>query len=263
MGRWLLGARRLHHGGRRQRGRRRGRFLRRDRIRYIRLSARTKARLPPPARGTPERRTAIHPVGHAMPRPPPRPRARRALRLQRSAPAAENLHLRATHAASKSSVHPKAALSRRGWTPGAFDGTVIHGRRVARCARHEGSGVQTRAFTYSETRTLRRRRPRWRRRCRTINVLGVRQNSAERDWRRHKHLRGDIYEVRADASTRSFRLLFAAEGSYSQVLLSLSVFEKRTQKTPPRELDLADGRLREWRHRGTARKKAVARPKRS
>jgi phage-related protein len=78
-----------------------------------------------------------------------------------------------------------------------------------------------------------------------------------------KHLRGDIYEVRADASTRSFRLLFAAEGSYSQVLLSLSVFEKRTQKTPPRELDLAEGRLQEWRHRGMARKKAVARPKRS
>jgi phage-related protein len=78
-----------------------------------------------------------------------------------------------------------------------------------------------------------------------------------------KHLRGDIYEVRADASTRSFRLLFAMEGSYSQVLLSLSVFEKRTQKTPPRELDLAEGRLREWRHRGTAMKKAAARPKRS
>jgi phage-related protein len=78
-----------------------------------------------------------------------------------------------------------------------------------------------------------------------------------------KHLRGDIYEVRADASTRSFRLLFAAEGKYSQVLLSLSVFEKRTRKTPPRELDLAESRLREWRHRGTARKNAAARPERS
>jgi len=78
-----------------------------------------------------------------------------------------------------------------------------------------------------------------------------------------KHLRGDIYEVRADAATRSFRLLFAAEGNYSQVLLSLSVFEKRTQKTPPRELDLAEDRLRDWRHRETARKKAVARPRRS
>ncbi len=65
-----------------------------------------------------------------------------------------------------------------------------------------------------------------------------------------KHLRGDIYEVRADAATRSFRVLFSTEGRYSQVLLSLSAFEKRTQKTPPRELELALNRLREWRTRG-------------
>ena len=69
-----------------------------------------------------------------------------------------------------------------------------------------------------------------------------------------KHLRGEIYEVRGDATTRSFRLLFSAEGRYSQVLLSLSAFEKRTQKTPPRELQLAEDRLRDWRTRGAARK---------
>jgi hypothetical protein len=78
-----------------------------------------------------------------------------------------------------------------------------------------------------------------------------------------RHLRGDIYEVRADAPSRSFRLLFSAEGSYSQVLLSLSVFEKRTQKTPPRELELAEGRLRDWRQRGRAKKKGAATPRRS
>lgn len=65
-----------------------------------------------------------------------------------------------------------------------------------------------------------------------------------------KHLRDDIYEVRADAATRSFRVLFSTEGRYSQVLLSLSAFEKRTQKTPPRELQLAQTRLRDWRTRG-------------
>ena len=47
-----------------------------------------------------------------------------------------------------------------------------------------------------------------------------------------RHLRGDIYEVRADARTRSFRLLFSNEGRRGRILLSLSVFEKRTQKTP-------------------------------
>lgn len=76
-----------------------------------------------------------------------------------------------------------------------------------------------------------------------------------RDAREHgtdvaRHLRGDIYEVRVEASTRSFRLLFACEGKYSQILLSLSIFEKRTQKTPPSEIALAEKRLREWRQRG-------------
>ena len=65
-----------------------------------------------------------------------------------------------------------------------------------------------------------------------------------------KHLRDDIYEVRADAATRSFRVLFSTEGRSSQVLLSLSAFEKRTPKTPPRELQLAQNRLRDWRTRG-------------
>jgi len=73
-----------------------------------------------------------------------------------------------------------------------------------------------------------------------------------------KHLRQDVYEIRADAPTRSFRLLFAAEGRYGQVLLSLSVFAKKTQKTPRRELELAEDRLRDWRQRGAAR----ARPER-
>jgi phage-related protein len=72
-----------------------------------------------------------------------------------------------------------------------------------------------------------------------------------------RHLRGDIYEVRADAATRSFRLLFSAEGRYRHVLLALSAFEKRTQKTPTREIDLADKRLRDWRIRGAKRPKAV------
>jgi phage-related protein len=66
-----------------------------------------------------------------------------------------------------------------------------------------------------------------------------------------RHLRGDVYEVRADAATRTFRLLFAAEGKHGQILLSLSAFEKRTQKTPLREIEVAQARLADWRQRGT------------
>lgn len=63
-----------------------------------------------------------------------------------------------------------------------------------------------------------------------------------------RHLRGDIYEVRADGMTRSFRLLFSQETRF--ILLGLHAFEKRTQKTPPAELELAEKRLRSWRLRG-------------
>src|SRR5215510_3651960 len=75
-----------------------------------------------------------------------------------------------------------------------------------------------------------------------------------RDVREHgtaaaRHLRGDIYEVRADAATRSFRLLFSCEGKYSQVLLSLSIYEKRTQRAPTQEIELAEKRLKDWRAR--------------
>lgn len=89
-------------------------------------------------------------------------------------------------------------------------------------------------------------------------VAGMKE-VAERGLPAARHLRGEIYEVRADATTRSFRVLFATEGRYSQVLLSLSAFEKRTQKTPPREIELAEDRLGDWRSRGTARRTTTKR----
>ena len=64
-----------------------------------------------------------------------------------------------------------------------------------------------------------------------------------------RHLRGDLYEVRADGAGQSYRLLFAAEGRFAQILLSLHAFSKKTQKTPKKELQLAEERLREWRAR--------------
>lgn len=79
--------------------------------------------------------------------------------------------------------------------------------------------------------------------------------AAMKDVREHgliaaRHLRGDIYEVRADGDRQSFRILFAHEAEHGQVLLSLSGFSKKTQKTPPKEITLADKRLQDWRERG-------------
>lgn len=65
-----------------------------------------------------------------------------------------------------------------------------------------------------------------------------------------RHLRGDIYEVRAARKGRAFRVLFSVEGRRRYVLLALSSFEKKSQKTPPAEIDLAETRLRGWRERG-------------
>jgi phage-related protein len=65
-----------------------------------------------------------------------------------------------------------------------------------------------------------------------------------------RHLRGDVYELRVAVRGRAWRLLFSAEGPRHHVLLALSSFEKKTQRTPLREVELAETRLRDWRERG-------------
>ena len=64
-----------------------------------------------------------------------------------------------------------------------------------------------------------------------------------------RHLRGDIYEVRAEGR-RSIRILFSREGEKGRVLLALEGFEKKTQKTPDHLIRLAEKRLADWRARG-------------
>ena len=65
-----------------------------------------------------------------------------------------------------------------------------------------------------------------------------------------RHVRGEIYEVRANGATQTFRILFAAEGRFNQVLLALESFSTKTQKTPIHEITLAEKRLADWRQRG-------------
>ena len=72
---------------------------------------------------------------------------------------------------------------------------------------------------------------------------------AERGLQAARHLRGDIYEVRSSGDRVAYRVLFAAEGARSQVLLALEAFKKKTQKTPPATITLAQRRLRDWRAR--------------
>lgn len=70
-----------------------------------------------------------------------------------------------------------------------------------------------------------------------------------------RHLRGDIFEVRAFAEGRGYRILFAEEGRRSQVLLSLHAIAKQTQRAPARDIALAERRLSAWRERGRLRRR--------
>lgn len=65
-----------------------------------------------------------------------------------------------------------------------------------------------------------------------------------------RHLRGEICEVRADGDRVTYRILFASEGKRGQVLLALEAFSKKSQRTPPQAISLAERRLRDWRSRG-------------
>lgn len=79
-------------------------------------------------------------------------------------------------------------------------------------------------------------------------VVAVMKRVARNGLAAARHLRGEIYEVRAEADGQAFRILFAQETRF--ILLSLSGFEKKRQKTPPEEIDLAEARLADWRRRG-------------
>jgi len=81
-------------------------------------------------------------------------------------------------------------------------------------------------------------------------VLAAMKEVGERGLDAGRHLRGDVYEVRADGANRTFRILFSAEGKFGQVFLSLVGFVKKTQKIPKRELELAEARLRDCESEG-------------
>ena len=66
-----------------------------------------------------------------------------------------------------------------------------------------------------------------------------------------RHLRRDVYEVRAESIDQSYRILFALEGR--RILLALVVFSKKTARTPPEVIDLAERRLADWRARAGRR----------
>jgi phage-related protein len=82
------------------------------------------------------------------------------------------------------------------------------------------------------------------------DVLAAMRDVARNGMAVARHLRGDIYEVRAEGSQQTFRVLFSAEGRSGQVLLALEGFSKKTRRTPPALRELAERRMADWRRRG-------------
>lgn len=68
-----------------------------------------------------------------------------------------------------------------------------------------------------------------------------------------KKLRGEVWEVEADGEHHvTYRLLFAEDGHDGQMLIGVVFLNKKTQKTPPKYIDLAEKRLADWRARRQA-----------
>jgi phage-related protein len=63
-----------------------------------------------------------------------------------------------------------------------------------------------------------------------------------------RHLRGDLYEMRAHAQRAHYRVIFSQESR--RVMLALLIYDKNTDKTPERIVELATQRLQDWRQRG-------------
>ncbi|HLH14687.1 MAG TPA: type II toxin-antitoxin system RelE/ParE family toxin [Solirubrobacteraceae bacterium] len=79
-------------------------------------------------------------------------------------------------------------------------------------------------------------------------ILAAMQEVRRDGVRAARHLRSDLFEVRADGERVIYRVIFAREGAHGHILLSLAAFNK-TRKTPPQQIELAARRLRDWRSR--------------
>lgn len=80
---------------------------------------------------------------------------------------------------------------------------------------------------------------------RVIKEKGAREGGARK-------LRGRIWEVRVDQHEVIHRVTFASVGERGRILLALDAFTKKTTKTPPAKIDLAQDRLKDWEERGEA-----------
>lgn len=90
------------------------------------------------------------------------------------------------------------------------------------------------------------------------SIVAAMKDVRQRGTEAAQHIRGDIYEVKADGRNRTYRILFAPEGAHDHVLLALEGIVKKTQKLPEDAIQRAEVRLSDWRSRRADRQRGSA-----
>lgn len=65
------------------------------------------------------------------------------------------------------------------------------------------------------------------------------------DWKPMKTIGAGVREIRIREASGAFRIIFVA--SLGEQVIVLHAFQKKTQQTPQKDIDLAAGRLRLWK----------------
>jgi phage-related protein len=81
-------------------------------------------------------------------------------------------------------------------------------------------------------------------------VLAEMEYVAQIGERAARKLHDEIYEVRAHGKDVIYRVFFATEGRWSQVLLALEAHEKKWDDARRSDIELAERRLADWRRQG-------------
>ena len=82
------------------------------------------------------------------------------------------------------------------------------------------------------------------------NIRAAMKEVQDRGLRGAKQIKRDIRQIEADGEHGvTYRLLFAVDGHANRMLLGLVPFNKKTQQTPDRYIELAEDRLEDWRAR--------------
>ena len=73
----------------------------------------------------------------------------------------------------------------------------------------------------------------------------VQQGNDPADWKPMKTVGAGVREIRVRESSGAFRVIYLA--SLPDRVLVLHAFQKKTQATPQKDIELAARRLREWK----------------